>query len=77
MIGNMEVQDAYSSSSISNKIELPFNIKRSRRFILSFSDETSDASIEVTARHRSKCRRIVYNSESEDEAQNITDDLPD
>lgn len=37
----------------------------------------SESSIKVTACRRLKCRRIVYSSESEDEAQNITDNLPD
>ncbi|CAK9821241.1 PiggyBac transposable element-derived protein 4 [Anthophora retusa] len=72
----MEIQDANSSSSISSEIEIPFRIKRSRRFILS-SDETSDETFEVTARHRLKSRRIVSSTETEDEAPNITDDLPD
>lgn len=73
----MEVHDGDSSSSISTEIELPFSTKHSRRFILSSSDETSDASIKVTTRPRQKNRRIVYSSESENEAQNITNKLPD
>lgn len=56
MIGNMEVQGTDNFSSISSGIELPFSIKCSRRFILISSNETSDASIEVTAHRRSKCR---------------------
>jgi len=77
MIGNMEIQDAGSSNSISSEIEVPFRMKRSRKFILSSSDETRDTSIEVSARCISKCRPIVYSTESEDETRNVTDNLTD
>ena len=71
----MKVHDRDSSSSISTDIELPLCRKRTRRFILSSADETSDTSIEVTGCPKQKCRRIVYSSESEHEAQNISNEL--
>lgn len=73
----MEIQDAGSSSSISSEIEVPFRMKRSRKFILSSSDETRDTSIEVSARCISKCCLIVYSTESEDETRNVNDNLTD
>lgn len=73
----METQDLYSSSFSSSDTEHPSTIKSSRRFILSSSDESSDTSIEVIARRRPKCRRIVYSSDSECEAENIPNNLED
>ncbi|KAL6416736.1 hypothetical protein ACFW04_013189 [Cataglyphis niger] len=73
----METQDLYSSSFSSSDIEHPSTIKSSRRFILSSSDESSDTSIEVIARRRPKCRRIVYSFDSECEAENIPNNLED
>ncbi|KAL6419530.1 hypothetical protein ACFW04_013788 [Cataglyphis niger] len=73
----METQDLYSSSFSSSDTEHPSTIKSSRRFILSSSDESSDTSIEVIARRRPKCRRIVYSFDSECEAENIPNNLED
>lgn len=71
----MKVHNEDSFSSIITNTEFPLCRKHTRKLILSFADETNDTSIEVTGRPKRKCPRIIYSSESEDEAQNICNEV--